>query len=178
MEEKQDIVWFAMRATYRRLMMAKRYLDEKMVENYVPMCSVVVVKNGRKTKELIPAISDLIFVHTTPQMLDTITSNVSYLIPIRDLTKPKKNPVVVKDRDMEQFIKITQNSAERIVYVNTESVNLSRGTKVRIIAGEFEGYEGILAKVKGIRDKRVTVTIAGVATVAMASISAEFIEVI
>lgn len=178
MDNNQHVVWFAMRATYRRLMMAKNFLDEKSIENYVPMCCVIVVKNRRKVKEFVPAIGDLIFVRTTPEKLDEITATISYLIPIRDLTKPKKNPVVVRDRDMEQFIKITQQSIERIVYVDTQLVNLARGTRVRVIAGEFQGFEGVLAKVKGIRDKRVTVTIAGVATVAMASISAEFIEVI
>ena len=49
---------------------------------------------------------------------------------------------------------------------------------MRIIAGDFEGYEGIFMKVKGARDRRVVIAVEGVIAVALATISPELIEVI
>ena len=57
-------------------------------------------------------------------------------------------------------------------------MNLSKGIKVRITGGEFEGQEGIFLKVKGARDRRVVVEIQGVIAVAMATIHPDLIEVI
>ena len=54
----------------------------------------------------------------------------------------------------------------------------SKGTKVRITGGDFEGQEGVFLKVKGARDRRVVIAIQGVIAVAMATIHPDLIEVI
>lgn len=35
--EAEELMWFAMRVTYHRELEAKRLLDEKGVENFIPM---------------------------------------------------------------------------------------------------------------------------------------------
>ena len=61
---------------------------------------------------------------------------------------------------------------------DVKRVNLSKGTKVRVTGGDFEGQEGIFLKVKGARDRRVVVEIQGVIAVAMTTIHPDLIEVI
>ena len=65
-----------------------------------------------------------------------------------------------------------------LLYFQPDELNLSKGTKVRITGGEFEGQEGIFLKVKGARDRRVVIEIQGVIAVAMATIHPDLIEVI
>ena len=60
----------------------------------------------------------------------------------------------------------------------SDELNLSKGTKVRVTGGDFAGQEGVFLKVKGARDRRVVVEIQGVIAVAMATIHPDLIEVI
>ena len=68
--------------------------------------------------------------------------------------------------------------SDQLLYFQPEEVNLSKGTKVRITGGDFEGYEGVFVKVKGARDRRVVISLQGVIAMAMATISSDLIEVI
>ena len=65
-----------------------------------------------------------------------------------------------------------------LIYFQPEELNLSKGTKVRITGGDFEGQEGVFLKVKGARDRRVVIAIQGIIAVAMATIHPDLIEVI
>ena len=63
MLSSEKMQWFAMRATYRRGMQIKALLDKEGINNFIPMRYEVRIRNGRKRRELVPVISDLIFVH-------------------------------------------------------------------------------------------------------------------
>jgi transcription antitermination factor NusG len=84
--------------------------------------------------------------------------------------------IIVPEVQMKRFIAVSGSYHEQLLYFTPEEVNFSRGTKVRICGGEFEGQEGIFVKVKGARDKRVVVQIQGVIAVAMATIHPDLIE--
>ena len=86
--------------------------------------------------------------------------------------------IIVPDEQMRVFIAVTGSYDDRLLYLKTDELNLSKGTRVRVTGGEFEGYEGIFLKVKGARDRRVVIAIEGVIAVAMASIPQELIEVV
>ena len=79
---------------------------------------------------------------------------------------------------MQQFMAVTQAANDGLTYLRPEEVNISQGTKVRLHGGAFDGTEGIFVKVRGKRNRRVVLLIEGVAAVAMAEISTNFIEVI
>lgn len=65
-----------------------------------------------------------------------------------------------------------------LLFFKPEEINPAKGMPVRIIGGDFEGYEGIFIKVKGARDRRVVICIQGIIAMAMATISPDLIEVI
>ena len=62
------------------------------------------------------------------------------------------------------------------MFFDPSEINLAKGTRVRVIGGEFEGYEGVFVKVKGARDRRVVIAIQGVMAVAMATIHPDLIQ--
>lgn len=176
--DKEDMVWFAMRAPYSKELEAKRLLDQYAIESFIPMCNKVFVRKGKKRKELVPAVRNLIFVRTTWPLIRESKKKILFL---QYVTKPdggKNIPVIVPDVQMQQFITVSQQVNERLVYLTPEEINLAKGTPVRVLGGPFDGVEGTFVKVKGCRSKRVVLLIPGIVAVAVAEVSPDLIEVI
>lgn len=178
-DKDSQIVWFAMSAPYRRELKAKEYLQAKGIECFVPMVNALVEKrSGAKIRKQIPAIHNLIFVHTSKNVIQEIKRGVDYL-QYRTMPREGKNiPIIIPDRQMQQFIAVTQTTNEELIYMRPEEVNIAKGTKVRVHGGAFDGTEGVFVKIQGKRKPRVVLLIQGVAAVALAEISTEFIEII
>ena len=49
---------------------------------------------------------------------------------------------------------------------------------MRVVGGLFDGIKGVFVKVRGVRNKRVVIRIGEIATVAVAEISTDLIEVL
>lgn len=180
MPYNENFAWFAMRATYGRNMEVKQKLDEAGFRTFVPMHYVVALdRRGRKTKKFVPVVRDLIFIHTDLATMYALKEQHETLrniyIPSED---GKKRPVVVSDEQMENFMKVTQTLSDGLLFFTPEEVNLTKGVKVRIHGGQFDGLEGTFIKVKGARDKRVVVEVSGVIVVATCSFKCDLIEVI
>ncbi|GAB6978300.1 capsular polysaccharide transcription antiterminator UpgY [Phocaeicola sartorii JCM 17136 = DSM 21941] len=168
--------WFAMRATYCRGMQIKSLLDKQGINNFIPMRYEIREKNGRKKRELVPVIRDLIFVRAVQSELQRVKDRNPYLQYMIDIRNGQK--IIVPDEQMRQFIAVAGTYDEHLIFFNPDEVNLRKGTKVRIIGGDFEGYEGVFIKVKGARDRRVVISLQGIIAMAMATISPDLIEVI
>ena len=176
-EQSDHTSWYALRVTYSRELQLKDYLDEQQVENFIPMHYEYVVRDERKTRKLVPAIHNLVFVRTTRQCLDEIKRLKALTIPIRYIMDHvTRRPMVVPDRQMHSFIAVAGNYDEQIVYLNAADLKLKKGDRVRIIGGIFEGVEGEFLRVKG--DRRVVVAIQGVMAVATAFVHPSMIEMI
>lgn len=173
------IVWFAMSAPYRRELKAKERLEGMGIESFVPMTKAIVERRGIKRRETVPAIHNLIFVHTTKNIIKQAKQGIEYL---QYRTKPcngKNTPITVPDREMEQFITITNARMEEITYLQPDEIDIKKGTRVRIHGGTFNGTEGIFVKIKGKRNRRVVVLIEGLAAVAInAELSPDIIEIL
>lgn len=118
----------------------------------------------------------LIFVRTSQPVLQEIKTGLPFLQYI--INKRTGDKIVVPDAQMSRFIAVTSTGNEKLLYFADNELNLTKGTRVRVTGGEFEGYEGIFLKVKGARDRRVVIEIEGVVAVALTTISPELIEVI
>ena len=176
----EDKVWYAMRATYGRNQEAQKILDEAGVESFIPMRFVVTVdRRGRKVKRYIPVVRDLVFVKTDFATMNLLKQQNDYLRNIYIPTEEgRKQIVVVPDDQMESFIKVTGSLSEGILFFSPDEINLSKGVRVRIHGGQFDGLEGTFVKVKGARDKRVVVDISGVIVVATCTLKCDLVEVL
>lgn len=174
--EKDTETWFAMRATYRREPDAMRLLEKENLGCFVPMQYKISIKKGKKVRALVPIIHNLIFVHARPSEVKRVKSQVTYLQYITDTRSGQK--IIVPDDQMQRFIAVSGTYNDHLLYFQPDELNLSKGTKVRVIGGDFEGQEGVFLKVKGARDRRVVIAIQGVIAVAMATIHPDLIEVI
>ena len=174
--EKEVEIWYAMRATYRREPDAMHLLKKENLGCFIPMQYKICIKKGKKVRALVPVVHNLLFVHARPSDVQRVKSQVTYLQYITDTRSGQK--IIVPDSQMQRFIAVSGTYDDHLLYFQPDELNLSKGTKVRITGGEFEGQEGIFLKVKGARDRRVVIEIQGVIAVAMATIHPDLIEVI
>lgn len=164
--------WYAMSATFGRALKAKEFLESRSVRCFIPM-KYEIIGDGMhgKKRQLVPAISNLLFVNTTRSCIQSLKSEVAYL---QYLTRPegvRRVPIVVPERQMEQFIAVCNTYNEKLVYLNPEEINLEKGTPVQIIGGAFDGIEGTFIKIEGVRNRRVAVLVPGIAAVVIADIT-------
>jgi len=167
--------WYAMRVTYSREVKMKEILEERGIECFIPMRYHTKVIRGRKAKILKPVIHNLLFAHGTKTEIQEAKKYHEYLQYIIDREHQK---IIVPDAQMQTFIAVAGTYDDQLIWVNPEDLNLKKGTRVRITAGDFAGQEGTFVKVKGARDKRVVIAVQGVIAVAMATLHPSLIEVI
>ena len=174
--ETESEIWYAMRATYHRERDAMQLLAKENLGCFVPMQYKIGIKKGKKVRVLVPIVHNLIFVHACPSEVKRVKSLVTYMQYITDTRSGEK--ITISNNEMQRFIAVAGTYNDHLLYFQPDELNLSKGTKVRITGGEFEGQEGIFLKVKGARDRRVVIAIQGVIVVAMATIHPDLIEVI
>ena len=165
------VVWFAMSATFGRELKAKAYLEENEVECFVPLqFRLVVDRSGKKERKLLPAVSNLLFAHTTKDRIQELKKDHPYLQYHTCPMEGRNMPIIVPDDDMQRFISVCETHDERLLYLSTDEVRLSAGSRVRIVGSKFDGVEGVFMRVEGKRRKHVVVCIQGVAAVAVATL--------
>lgn len=155
----------------------KEYLDSVGIENFVPMHYEDREINGQKHRKLVPVIHNLIFVHAAKSDIDIIKSDTLSAFPIRYIMKYKSSePLVIPDRQMQDFIAVAGTYDEQLMYLTPTEVSVKKGDRVRIKGGIWEGVEGRFVRIK--RGLRVVVAIEGVMAVATASLHPSLVEVI
>lgn len=170
-------VWYAMYA-YKREAKAQEKLDKENIKNFIPKRYEIKEHNGKKVRALVPAVSNLIFVHATKSVLTAFKLKNPYLQYITRKIDSHREVIVIPDRQMQAFIKVAEKYEEDLIYYKPEEINLKKGTKVRVHGGAFDGMEGVLLKVKGKRSKRIVVSLPDIIAVAAAYIEPEYIEII
>lgn len=162
-------IWFPMRVTYSREMKVKAELDRLGIESFIPMM-YKLVDGDMPQQELVPAISNLIFVRSTQERISGLKSSNKTLEPLRymiDQTAQQPHTIMtVPDRQMQNFMRVASRTDDSVMFLDDESIVGKEGKRVEIIGGAFEGVTGVIRRVK--RCKRVVVEIEGVASVAIA----------
>ena len=79
----QNLHWFAVRVSYSRELTLKSILDKENIESFIPMCYGMVMKGGKRVRRLVPAIHNLVFVHSTRKRIDALKDELEGTMPIR-----------------------------------------------------------------------------------------------
>lgn len=167
--------WYAVRVTYSRELALKALLDDEGIESFIPMRHEYVVKNGRRMRKLVPAIHNLVFIHTTRTKLDEIKEDAGGQIPMRYMmNRELRQPVIIPDGQMRSFILVSGHYEEEVLYLNPEELHLTTGQKVRITDGIFKGAVGEFVRIR--HDRRLVVNIPGVMAVATTFVHPSLIE--
>ena len=169
--------WHAIRVTYSRELKFQIRLREAGFETFVPMCRKKIEKNGKRQTVVVPAISNLCFVKTTKEELREFMLSFGEACPARFIwDRVTRNPIVVPEKAMEDFMKISLSMSDETLYLNEISAKLRAGQKVRVNDGPFKGIEGIVVRIKNSR--RVMVELPGLLAIATSYIPVDQLELI
>lgn len=75
----EPMCWYAMSVPYNRVLKVKGMLDTEGIETFVPMRHEIRIVRGKKVRLYIPAVSNLLFVHTTDSRLRLFKQTTTFL---------------------------------------------------------------------------------------------------
>lgn len=176
--DDQQIAWYVLRVTYQRELVAKAALERFGIETFVPERLVRRRdSNGRFSNFREAAIHNYLFVNTTKPVIDDLKT---YHLPILRYVMHVENgvrcPMIVPEEQMRHFMAVTEHLEARILYLSPSDPELMKGDRVRIVGGTFAGVEGRFVRIKQSKERRVVVSIEGIAAVATTAIPATLVE--
>lgn len=177
--------WFVVRATYNRVDAAVEKASKSAIKTYVPRHYVLRIVVGKTKRVVQPLLPNILFIYATREQADRFvrrmpdeTSFVRYYLDKTHAREANgKNPPLTIPYDaMNNFIRATSTDNEHVRIVTAEQCHYKSGDRVRVVAGEFKGVVGRVARIAG--QQRVVVEISGLCLVATAYIPTDFIEII
>lgn len=172
---KNKTYWYALRITYSRELLLKTYLDQIGIDNFIPMRYEMIMKRGQRTRKLVPAVHNLIFIRSTRKKIDEIKEANTIHFPLRYIMdRETHSPIIIPEAQMQHFIAVAGNYDQQVIYLPPAECDAKKGDRIRITGGIFKDVEGILIRVKG--DRRIMVSISGVMAVATAFVHPSLIE--
>lgn len=163
-----QIHWFVMRSSYCREMKALELLQADDFKCYVPTHQQRVERNGQITQRTMPIVHNLVFVQTCRRALDPwkrlheADAGLRYTID-----KSTQRPMIVSEKAMEDFMRVTSESDDSLLYLDNPEIILTKGQKVEVVLGPFKGIQGYVLRIR--KDRRVVVTLGGLVSVALAT---------
>ncbi len=175
-----DTVWYAMKASYGKALKAKLALDYMNIESYIPMRYEKRRVNGRNKIVPIVAIPNLIFAKCDILRLNEAKAKINFLhnMLIKSDDGNTLEPIIIPELDMVRFMRVVADVQERVKYVDLELNRqiINAGTRVRVIDGQYKGYEGVLCRPKGSRARKVLIDVCGLAPVELPIIDIELLQ--
>ena len=158
-EAKVDGVrWYAMKVYYNRMTPLRQQLAVDGIDYFIPSM-----------------ISSLLFVKASEGYVRQFEDGYhGRLWVYRDLLKGGYS--VIPDREMEVFIFVCTAGQQGLSYLGEDKPEYHQGDRVRVTEGMFKGAEGYIKRIK--KDRRLVVSVRGVAAVATMYIPPQFLETI
>ena len=170
--------WFVMRDLKRwnAKLSAYELFKSLKIQVFTPMVWKLVIRNGKRYREEVPFMQDLLFVHDTRLAVDPIVEKYD-TVQYRYVRGGYKIPMTVREADMERFIHAVESTENTRYYAPEEISSDMIGRKVRIVGGPLDGYEGYLQKMQGARTKRMFVELPNLLAAAV-EVQPEYIQLI
>lgn len=173
--------WYALRATYGRERKAYEYLVSHDVAAFLPTLTAVRVVNGKRTLVEESRLPNLFFSYGTEDEIRAfVYDNVNlpylrfYCRKISEGCKISHQPLIVPAEQLESFRIICQAADADVITTSEALRKFETGQPVRVVAGEFKGVVGRVARHKG--QQRVGIVIEGLLTVVTAYIPSAFLK--
>ncbi len=157
---EDSLKWYALRIFWNRGEQVKEMLERRGVEYYA--------------QKILPSY---MFVHTDKATILRIRADENdwgfrrlYIYS----EGQNKEPVVVPDKEMEIFRIITSAADTGLEFLGEDATVYKKGDRVRVKEGPFKGAEGYIIRLR--KDRRLVVTITGVAAIATSYIPPALLE--
>jgi transcription antitermination factor NusG len=167
--------WYAFKVFFNKVFEMDTALREHGVETYFPKVRVEKTVAGKTQYVEKPAISSLIFVRCSENAVMSFQWTFTGKVMLYShVTNGRRLPSPIDEEEMRMFMLATSVGDDRLQYLEVGSVDYKKGQKVRVIDGPYKGCVGYIKRVKG--NRRLLVSVEGLALVATSYIPAEFLE--
>lgn len=178
MQEEEILKWYVVGIkSVRQEIKIRDRLRLAGMESYVPMVYLVKRVHGQQIRKPAPAITGLVFVHTSINAFKAYVEESKDIIYLRRWSNTKERAyLTIDNQEMERFIAFTTTFSENITYFKPSEVTLHEGELVEITLGS-KTYEAEIKRVEGKRGKKLVVEIPDVTT-AMLTVTPELMKLI
>lgn len=169
--------WYVLRDLTRpnaKLPAYKRLADDGF-EVFTPMQEKLSLRGGKRVKERIPVVHDLLFVYGMKADIDPVVQKIPTIQYRYVKGGGYLNPMTVRDADMERFILAVKSSDNPKYYLPGELTTDMCGRNISIVGGALDGYEGKMLSVRGSKKRHLIVELPEFLTVAV-EVNPEFIR--
>ncbi|MDR1518164.1 MAG: UpxY family transcription antiterminator [Dysgonamonadaceae bacterium] len=158
-ESEEKAEWYVMRDLKRpnAKQPAYKQLGDMRFEVFTPMKWRMAVKQGKRLREKVPFMQDLLFVHDTRGNLDPLVEKMPTLQYRYARGESYRKPMTVPGDEMQRFIHAVSTSDSPKYYLPEEITPEMYRRKIRIVGGSLDGYEGHLLSMRGSKVKRLLV---------------------
>ena len=144
---------------------------------FVPLKQHVFKEFGKRVVRFVPYMPDLVFVHKSKEELDPIVRNMP-LLQYRYVRGGKQYEAMsVRHKDFEKFREAIVKTDEVEYYSFDEVRPEIYGSRIRIIGGRLDGFEGRLMTKKGSKFKRLLIDLQECNLSAAILVESEYIQV-
>ncbi len=177
-EGKIQLQWYAMRDFTRpnAKLPAYKLLAQEGLEVFTPMKEQLKIRNGRRIREDVPILHDLLFVHGLRDDIDPIVDKTETL-QYRYRKGVQRTPITIDEEEMQRFIYAVSTSDQPKYYLPGELTPDMYGHQVRIIGGPLDCFNGKLLKLRGSKRKYLIVELPGLLSVGV-EVSPEYITIL
>ena len=177
-EEKTQLSWYAMRDFTRpnAKLPAYKLLAQEGLEVFTPLKEQLKIQKGKYIRENVPVLHDLLFVHSTRDVLDPIVTKTETL-QYRYKKGVQRTPITIDEKEMQRFFHAVKISSQLKYYLPGELTTDMYGHQVRIVGGPLDAFDGKLLKLRGSKRKYLIVELKGLLSVGV-EVSPEYITIV
>lgn len=165
--------WYALKVYYNKVFPLRDACAQALWQTYIPMKLEETVEKGSVKFAEKPLIPSLLFVKCTQQWLQQKRQEGGMRFMIYHEPESPR-PQAIPELEMQMFIMVTSTRNKDLLYLGSDKQEWHLGDRVRVTDGVFKGAEGIVKRIK--KDRRLVVTVNGVAAVATSYIDPSYLE--
>lgn len=179
MPTDSDIRWYVLRCIYgKEVELSESIRTDFGVESFVPLEKIRQKgRHGLFQWVQRSALTGYVFLHTDR---DTLFGLVKRMGNVRTMVRRNEQqlfePVVIIDKAMMDFIRVSGSSEQKALYLDPARLQLKAGDRVRVIGGTFVGLEGYFVQIGPKHEKRVVIQLDTLIAVATTAIPASLVE--
>ena len=144
------LIWYVIRILgYQRNQSVRDLFEHMGISYFQPTRVVLRGTEGKKKPVEVPYISNMIFCHTTADVLQPLTDSHEHGISFYYIRGGRYSDgrysrcMTVNDKEMDNFIRCCKEKIAKPEYMSPDDPKLRSGQQIRIIGGPLDGVEGI-----------------------------------
>jgi transcription antitermination factor NusG len=158
-QSSSSLSWYVLKAYYNNVDSILSTLKAHSEETYIPMETIMREdREGSMVKTTRPLIPGMVFFRCDGRevlVLRELLTDKAFIYHRH--VGDRREPAPINDKELNNFRRFVA-SCQHYEHVDCQSINLSKGHRVRVIDGPYKGFEGRVCRVKGNRHLVIAVT--------------------